>query len=116
VDEQGQIAASGHRVRFIAGRKIQFDPEGFLVDADDWSEEIAGTLARENRMENLSESQWLVIRFLRNYFLSHGKAPLNRELKAGTGFSLMELEGLFPGGIRQGARLLAGLPNPRTCL
>jgi TusE/DsrC/DsvC family sulfur relay protein len=116
VVEQDQVAASGHRVRFIAGRKIQFDPEGFLVDASDWSEEIAATLAREKGMEKLSEAQWLVIRFLRNYFLSQGKAPLNRELKAGTGLSLMELEGMFAGGIRQGARLLAGLPNPRTCL
>ncbi len=29
--------------------------------------------------------------------------------------TLQELEGLFPGGIRMGARRLAGLPNPKTC-
>jgi tRNA 2-thiouridine synthesizing protein E len=54
-------------------------------------------------MVSLSGAQWLVIRFLRGYFLDHGKAPLNRELKAGTGFSLLELDcprlrpGAFPG-------------------
>jgi tRNA 2-thiouridine synthesizing protein E len=29
--------------------------------------------------------------------------------------SLMEMESLFPGGIKHGARRLAGLPNPRSC-
>ena len=41
---------------------------------------------------------------------------MNRELKAGTELSLVELERLFPDGIRMGARRLAGLPNPKTCL
>jgi tRNA 2-thiouridine synthesizing protein E len=63
----------------------------------------------------LSENHWRVIRFLRNFYLNQGKAPLARELKAGLGLSLMELESMFPGGIRQGARILAGLPNPKNC-
>jgi tRNA 2-thiouridine synthesizing protein E len=29
---------------------------------------------------------------------------------------LVELESLFPGGIKKGARRLAGLPNPKTCI
>ena len=29
--------------------------------------------------------------------------------------SLLELECLFPGGIRHGAKRLAGLPNPKRC-
>jgi len=40
---------------------------------------------------------------------------MNRDLKAGLGISLLDLEALFPGGIRHGARRIAGLPNPRSC-
>ena len=57
-----------------------------------------------------------MIRFLRAYYLRNGRAPMNRELRAGTELSLVELERLFPDGIRMGARRLAGLPNPKTCL
>jgi sulfur relay (sulfurtransferase) DsrC/TusE family protein len=29
---------------------------------------------------------------------------------------LLEIEKLFPGGIKYGARRVAGLPNPKNCL
>jgi tRNA 2-thiouridine synthesizing protein E len=63
----------------------------------------------------LADTHWQVIRFLREYYLQNGRAPLNRQLKAGLGMSLMEIESLFPGGLKLGARRLAGLPNPKTC-
>jgi tRNA 2-thiouridine synthesizing protein E len=110
-----QVSTLRYQSRLIAGREILFDNEGFLWQPNDWSEEVAEILAREQGLETLSENHWRVIRFLRNYYLNQGKAPLARELKAGLGLSLMELESMFPGGIRQGARLLAGLPNPKNC-
>ncbi len=67
-------------------------------------------------MHGLDEALWRVLRFLRAYYLHHGRPPLNRDLKAGMALTLLELERLFPDGIRMGARLLAGLPNPKTCL
>ncbi len=101
--------------RILAGRKILFDKEGFLWNAEDWTEELAEILAAESGLESLTEIHWKVIRFLREYYFYHGRAPLNRDLKTGTGLSLMELKRLFPGGIRYGARCVAGLRNPRTC-
>ncbi|OPX99055.1 MAG: Sulfite reductase, dissimilatory-type subunit gamma [Syntrophorhabdus sp. PtaB.Bin006] len=113
--EDEQISALGERTRFIAGKEIIFDKEGFFISAGDWSEEAAEILSREMGIEALNEKQWRVIRFLRDFYLNNGKAPLSSELKAGLGWSVMELESMFPGGIRQGARLLAGLPNPKSC-
>ena len=55
------------------------------------------------------------IRFLREYYACNGRAPLNNQLRKGTGMSLLELDDLFPEGIKMGARRLAGLPNPKTC-
>ena len=103
-------------LRTVAGQEVWFDSEGFIWEPDDWTEGIAAELARESGMERLDDVQWRVLRFLRGYYLRNGRAPMNRELRNGTELSLVELERLFPDGIRMGARRLAGLPNPKTCL
>jgi dissimilatory sulfite reductase related protein len=104
------------RVRRIAGRDIVFDEEGFFVDPNDWSEEAADILARESGLDAVTDSHWRVLFFLREYYFSNGRAPLNRQLKTGLGMSLMALESLFPCGIKKGAKRLAGLPNPQSCM
>jgi len=109
-------AARSRALRLIAGREVYFDDEGFFWDPDDWFEAAAEALARERGMDEFTEVQWLVIRFMRGYYAHNGRSPMNRELKAGTELSLLELERLFPGGIKLGARVLAGLPNPKTCI
>ncbi|WP_051184584.1 TusE/DsrC/DsvC family sulfur relay protein [Desulfatiglans anilini] len=109
---------SGHpnrKVRTIAGSQIVFDGEGFLRNPEDWSEEMARLLAAESGLKEWGEIHWQVIRFMRAYYFQHGRAPMNRDLKAGVKMTLMDLEALFPGGIRGGARRVAGLPNPKTC-
>jgi tRNA 2-thiouridine synthesizing protein E len=117
-DEASRPAGTGPLqvpVRSIAGREVVFDSEGFLADSLQWTEEVARVLAQESGLEVLTDTHWQVIRFLREYYLQNGRAPLNRQLKAGLGMSLMEIESLFPGGLKLGARRLAGLPNPKTC-
>jgi tRNA 2-thiouridine synthesizing protein E len=111
----GQPSRSGRHLRLLAGREIAFDDEGFFWDHDDWSEQAAAELAAEAGLADLDEVRWRVIRFFRQYYEYNGRAPLNQEIKKGTGLSLLELQGLFPGGLKQGARRLAGLPNPKTC-
>jgi tRNA 2-thiouridine synthesizing protein E len=103
------------RYRHIAGRELLFDEEGFLWNAEDWSEEVAVALAAEAGLVRLREEHWRVIGFLRQYYAENGRAPLNRPLAKGTGMSLLDLEDLFPGGIKRGTRRLAGLPNPKSC-
>lgn len=103
-------------LRLIAGREIYFDWEDFLWDPNDWSEAVANALAREMGIETLNKTQWSIIRFMRKYYFHHGRSPMNKDLKKGTGLTLMELEALFPRGIRLGARRVSGLPNPKACL
>lgn len=102
-------------VRRIGGREIVFDGEGFFNDFADWSEEACLALAKEAGLADLTERHWRVVRFFREFYGSNGRAPLNSQLRKGTAISLLELEALFPGGIRNGARRLAGLPNPKSC-
>jgi len=106
--------ASKPVLRTLCQRTIVFDNEGFFKDFADWTEEICAVLSEESHLQ-LEARHWRVIWFLRDFYAGHGRAPLNNQLKKGTGMSLLEIESLFPGGIKNGARRLAGLPNPSTC-
>jgi len=104
-----------HATMVVDGKEVLFDEEGFFVHPESWTETIAKTLALEMGISELTDRQWEMIYFLRRFYLSNGRAPLNRDIKKQTGISLIELEQLFPGGIRRGARRLAGLPNSKAC-
>lgn len=104
------------RVRKILGQPIVFDWEDFFEDPDDWSEDIARFLAAEAGLGELSDEHWRVLHFLRTYYRENGRAPLNKHLTSGLGMSIARIESLFPGGIKYGARRLAGLPNPKSCM
>jgi tRNA 2-thiouridine synthesizing protein E len=99
----------------IAGREVAFDDEGFFDDFEEWSEEIFEALAHESGMPLITDQHRQVIRFLRDFYAYNGRAPLHNELRKGTGMTLLELDNLFPEGLKKGARRLSGLPNPKTC-
>ena len=83
------------------------DAEGFLVNPEDWTEKVAEELARAAGLPRLTEVQWQIVLFLRTFYLANGRAPLNRDIRREMGMNLLEVERLFPGGIRHGARRLA---------
>jgi dissimilatory sulfite reductase related protein len=114
--DPGRVSGSGHRTLRLGGRDLLVDSEGFLVHFEDWSEEAARELAQREGLEEPGDRHWRVLCFLRGYYRDRGKAPLGREIREGLGMSLLEIETLFPGGLKGGARRLAGLPNPRGCL
>lgn len=111
----GEATGRERHLRTVAGKEIAFDGEGFFWDFDDWDEKAARELAAEGGLTELKEVHWRVLRFFRDYYAYHGRAPMNRDMRKGTGISLLELKELFPGGLKDGARRLAGLPNPKTC-
>ena len=114
--QQEAGGAARREVREIAGQRIVFDAEGFFEDPDDWSEEAARCLAQETGLHALTPVHWRVLRFLRDYYYQNGRSPLNKQLRAGLDMSVAEIEALFPGGVKYGARRLAGLPNPKSCM
>lgn len=111
----GESGGPRRIVKRIGGRDIVFDKDGFIQNPSLWTEEVAQVLAREAGIEALNEKQWRVVRFIRRFYVEQGKAPMNHKIKVGTGLSLMEIEGLFPGGIARGARRLAGMPIAKGC-
>ena len=88
----------------------ELDRDGYLVDADKWTKEVAEILAGDEMTQALSEDHWRVIDYLRQYFLEWESAPPVRMLARETGLSLRDLKRLFPDGLAKGACKYAGLP------
>ncbi len=101
----------------INGKKIEVNEEGFLVNPEDWNEEIADFLAKkEEGLENLTEEHWKVLNYIRNYYLENKLAPMVRAVCKTTGLPLKKIYELFPSGPAKGACKLAGLPKPDGCV
>jgi len=93
------------------------DAEGYLVDPQDWNEEVAEEFARQENIL-LTEEHWEAIRFMREYYEEHQVAPDARYTikhlaqRLGTG-SRNKLFELFPYGYVKQACKIAGMKRPR---
>ena len=58
------------------GQEVQLDQAGFLVDQNEWNEDVAAALAAKEGIDALSEEQMDLVRFARDYFLKHRAFPM----------------------------------------
>jgi len=100
----------------IAGKRVDFDDEGYMKDFHAWDEELARELAREEGIEELTEKHFRVIRFMRGEFEKNGTAPSIRKLTKGSGVPTKELYLLFPKGPAKKAARIGGMPKPKGCV
>ncbi len=100
----------------IADTSIDVDAEGFLTDANQWSEQIAEQIAEQNGIAELTDRHWLVVNFMRERFLTAGAAPSIRSLGKESGVPVKELYELFPRGPAKLAAKIGGIPKPRGCI
>lgn len=63
----------------FAGRQIETDAQGYLLNSSDWSEELVPLLATEEGIE-LSEAHWEVVRFVREFYMEFNTSPAIRML------------------------------------
>lgn len=94
----------------------ELDPEGFLLDPEDWSEDWAVRTAAANGIPQLTDRHWQVVRFMRETFLETGSAPSIRTLGKASGVPVRELYQLFPKGPAKLAARIGGVPKPRGCI
>ncbi|MEK6690109.1 MAG: TusE/DsrC/DsvC family sulfur relay protein [Nitrospirota bacterium] len=104
------------------GKSYEIDDDGYLINWQDWNEDIAGQLAKIEGIE-LTDAHWEVIRFLRNYFLQYQIAPMIKILVKEIGKVMGPEKGntkylyeLYPGGPAKQACKFAGLPKPTGCV
>ncbi len=89
----------------------QVDEDGFLLEAQPWTKEVADILAQEVVPEGLTEDHWRLIDYMRQYYLRMGSVPPVRMLSRHTELSLRRIKELFPQGLTKGPCRLAGIPR-----
>jgi tRNA 2-thiouridine synthesizing protein E len=106
----------------VAGKSIEVDEEGYLVNLSDWSEEVANFIAKQEGID-MTENHWEVVNFLRKYYEEYQIAPAVRVLTKAIGKTLGPDKGnsqylyeLFPYGPAKQACKIAGLPKPTGCV
>ena len=110
----------------VNGEIIETDEEGYLLNPDDWTEDVAEALVREHEAQGhkpVTETGWELIRYFRDYYEEHMTHPSMRKLLN----ERAKLEGkhfedeksyrdflyeLFPHGPIRMLCKLAGLPKP----
>jgi len=100
----------------IAGNEVELDEDGFMVDPEQWCDDIAIAFAKDEGIDALTDDHWKVIRYLRDYYKQYQIAPMIRKLCKETGCSLKYIYELFPTGPAKGSCKLAGLPKPTGCV
>ena len=94
---------------------VQTDPEGYLANKDDWSEELANELARELGVE-LSEEHWKVLNAARALEIESGSSPGLRKISMRAETPIKAIYKLFPDGPAKLIAKIAGIPKPKSCL
>jgi len=100
----------------IADAPVDVDAEGFMTDPEQWNDEIARAIARENGVPELTDRHWLVVRFMRERYLETGNAPSIRSLGKESGVPVKELYQLFPKGPAKLAAKIGGIQKPKGCI
>jgi len=93
------------------------DDEGYLIEPDSWTEDIARQLAVEEKIE-LGSEHWIVIKFMRDYYEEHMITPdvrhVMKHLKKECGADRNRMFQLFPYGYVKQACKIAGMKRPRA--
>ena len=100
----------------LAGQTIEVDAEGFMLNPDQWTPEIAAEIARQNGIETLTDRHWEVLDFCRRDNAEKGTPPTVRRITKGTSVSTKEMYQLFPKGPGILSSKIAGLTKPKGCI
>ncbi len=104
----------------VNGQDIEVTDSGFLVNLEDWSEDVASAIAEQEEL-TLESRHWDLINYLRNEYINNGgNQPNTRSLVKAMAklwgdrsVNAKTLYELFPGDpSKQGGRI-SGLPESR---
>lgn len=103
----------------VNGISIETTEKGYLLNIEDWNEEVARVIAANEGVE-LSERSWDVINFLRDEYINNSNnQPNDRNIvkamseKWGEKVDSKDIYDLFPMQPSKQAALIGGLPESR---
>ncbi len=91
-------------------QKIQIDEDGFLRRPEDWTEEVARVLAKEEGIADLTEDKFDILKFMREYYQEHHFFPITRYVCKNVHQPINCVTEQFMDPVK--AWKIAGLPNP----
>lgn len=104
------------------GKTIELSEAGWLLNLDEWSEELAEEIAKTENVPELTEEHWNIIKLARNYYHENGTVceprAFSKLLKKEYGKDKSDqkyIYSLFPTGLIKCANKIAGLPRPKGC-
>jgi tRNA 2-thiouridine synthesizing protein E len=95
---------------------VEFDRNGYLADASQWTRKLAGALAASQGINELSERHWVAIDAARNDYLETGASPNIRRVTMISDVTTKELYQLFPKAPGMTLARVAGIPKPVGCI
>lgn len=98
----------------IDGHQIEVNDEGYLLNSDQWTDQIAHEIAKEEGIV-LSDKHFKVISYLREKSQNGESLSLRRIGKSGIA-DIKEFYQLFPGAPLKKASKIAGIPKPESCV
>ena len=101
----------------VNGKTIETTEDGYLVEVNDWDEEVAAAIAAADELE-MTEKHWDVVRYLRSEHVDNaGNEPNERTIMKDLGKvwgkkpSSKDMYNMFPGMPSKQGRKIAGLPK-----
>jgi tRNA 2-thiouridine synthesizing protein E len=98
----------------LAGKTVEVNDEGYLVNPGDWSKEIAVELAKEQGIE-LTSKHFEVLEYLRKESAAGTQLSIRKVGNSG----IVDIKGLyqlFPGGPLKYSSKIAGISKPASCV
>lgn len=95
---------------------IAVDEEGYLIDFNLWSENVARLLAEREGIPKLTDEHLKVLHTIRRYYEKFRVAPMLHLLARECGKTYRELYVLFKKQPGKKASKLAGLPKASGCV
>ena len=106
----------------VNGTIIQLSEAGWLENLDEWSEELAVEISKNEKIDELTEEHWDIIKEARAYFHDNGAVceprSFSKIMKKKFGKDRSDqkyIYSLFPTGLIKCANKIAGLPRPKGC-
>ncbi|MDO9511565.1 MAG: TusE/DsrC/DsvC family sulfur relay protein [Bacteroidales bacterium] len=101
-------------IKQYVGKSVQVTEEGYLINSEDWTKEMAVEIAKTVNIE-LTPKHFEVLEYLRNAVKAGESLTLRRVGKSGI-VDIKGLYDLFPGGPLKNASLIAGISKPTSCV
>jgi TusE/DsrC/DsvC family sulfur relay protein len=96
----------------FSGTTIKVDDEGYLINFDDWDENVACELAKREEVEYLAKDRMDILEFMRGYYKNFNSFPILDAVCKNVHQPKNCTYERFPDPIK--AWKIAGLPKPTT--